>query len=110
MIQIFMAAWPAYLVLLLLGLSTVSTKAAGAFWLSLIVLGIYDWLKKSRQNLLPCANPPQDTLNNIAKGWLIFCLVALAIKTIPMVYGLARGKSATQNSDCLEGPSAVTCC
>lgn len=86
MIQIFMAAWPAYLVLLLLGLSTVSTKAAGAFWLSLIVLGIYDWLKKSRQNLLPCANPPQDTLNNIAKGWLIFCLVALAIKTIPMVY------------------------
>ena len=72
--------------LLLLAASTVSTKAAGAFWLSLFFIGVYGWIKSTQAEYLAPTNPEQNPLARIAKGWLIFCLLGLALKSIPMVY------------------------
>lgn len=72
--------------LLLLASSTVSTKAAGAFWLSLFFIGVYGWIKSTQAEYLAPTNPEQNPLARIAKGWLIFCLLGLALKSIPMVY------------------------
>lgn len=80
------AHWLTCSVLLLLAASTVSTKAAGAFWLSLTVIGIAHWLKKPQPGLWVQPYPAPNALNSIAKGWLVFCIVALALKSVPMVY------------------------
>ena len=72
--------------LLLLAASTVSTKAAGAFWLSLFFIGVYGWIKSTQAEYLAPTNPEQNPLARIAKGGLIFCLLGLALKSIPMVY------------------------
>lgn len=81
-----LAHWPIYGVLLFLAASTLSTKAAGAFWLALTVIGLVYWLKKTPPGLWAQPHTAPDTLNHIAKGWLIFCAVALVLKTVPMVY------------------------
>jgi O-antigen ligase len=86
MLRTLLSSWPSFASLLLLAAGTISTKAAGAFWLSLVLIGIYYWLKKPPENFQASTNPTQTTLKTIAKGWLYFCLLALALKTIPMVY------------------------
>jgi O-antigen ligase len=78
--------WPIYGVLLFLAASTVSTKAAGAFWLSLTVISLVYWLKKPPPGLLAQTHPAPDTINRIAKGWLIVCGLAFVLKSVPMVY------------------------
>ncbi len=81
-----MTGWPTYFVLLLLAASTVSTKSAGAFWLALLIIGGYGWFKRQKtENLVP-TNSVQNQLAGIAKSWLIFCLLAIVLKSIPMVY------------------------
>lgn len=86
MIKTYMASWPAYFVLLLLAASTISTKAAGAFWLALLVIGVYGWFKKPQAEHVAPTSSLQNALGSIAKGWLIFCVLAFALKSIPMVY------------------------
>lgn len=86
MIRTYITEWPAYFILLLLAASTVSTKAAGAFWLSLFFIGVYGWFNKPRAEHLGLTNLPQNQPVSIVKGWLIFCLLAILLKSIPMVY------------------------
>lgn len=86
MLRTLLSSWPTYASLLLLAAGTISTKAAGAFWLSLVLIGIYYWLQKPPEDIQASTNPAQTKLKAIAKGWLYFCLLALALKTIPMVY------------------------
>lgn len=81
-----LAHWLTCSVLLLLAASTVSTKAAGAFWLSLTVIGIVHWLKKPQPGVWVQPHAADNNLQYIAKGWLIFCGLALALKSVPMVY------------------------
>lgn len=81
-----LAHWLTCSVLLLLAASTVSTKAAGAFWLSLTVIGIVHWLKKPQPGVWVQPRAADNNLQYIAKGWLIFCGLALALKSVPMVY------------------------
>lgn len=86
----FSAYWPhipSLLSLTLLSFSTLSTKAAGAFWLMLIVIGASQQL---RARLLPnsaslpnLAATPPNPLHSIAKGWLLVCVFALVCKSIP---------------------------
>lgn len=52
----------------------------------MVLLGIYYWLKKPQENFQHCANADLKTIDSLAQGWLYFCLLALALKTIPMVY------------------------
>ena len=86
MFRIRKASWPSHAILLLLAASTLSTKAAGAFWFSLVLLGIYYWLKKPQEDFQHCAHADLKTMDSLAQGWLYFCLLALALKSIPMVY------------------------
>jgi O-antigen ligase len=80
--------WPAYVVLVFLAASTVSTKSAGAFWLALFVMGVFYQLRK--QAHVFTSGPDSDSkpvhLKNIAAGWLLFCVLALVFKSIPMIY------------------------
>jgi O-antigen ligase len=83
-----LAQWPVYFVLIFLTFCTVSTKAAGVFWLALLIMGFFYWQKKIRNpfesksnfNLIPFA------LKITASTWLFFCFFALFLKTIPMIY------------------------
>lgn len=52
----------------------------------MVLLGIYYWLKKPQEDFQHCANTDLKTMDSLAQGWLYFCLLALALKTIPMVY------------------------
>lgn len=81
-----LAHWLTCSVLVLLAASTVSTKSAGAFWLSLTVIGIVHWLKKPQPGVWVQPHAADNNLQYIAKGWLIFCGLALALKSVPMVY------------------------
>lgn len=86
MLRTSLSSWPTYASLLLLAAGTISTKAAGAFWLSLVLIGIYYWLKKPPKVFHDSTSPTQVMLQAVAKGWLYFCALALVLKTIPMVY------------------------
>lgn len=80
--------WPAYFVLIFLIFCTISTKAAGIFWLALLVMGIFYWRRKS--NSPSQANSDLNwgpvSLQSTAAAWLFFCFFALILKTIPMIY------------------------
>jgi O-antigen ligase len=89
----FSAYWPhipALLTLTLLSFSTLSTKAAGVFWLMLIAIGAFQQLLASRlpnsASLLNTATAPSNPLHSIAKGWLLVCVFALVCKSIPHIY------------------------
>lgn len=81
---------PALLALTLLALSTLSTKAAGAFWLMLILIGAAHQIFARRSTVssaLPnLSNALPNPLLNIAKCWLWVCLFALVFKSIPHFY------------------------
>jgi hypothetical protein len=81
---------PSLLSLTLLAFSTLSTKAAGAFWLMLMVIGASQQLLARRwphSAALPhLATAPSNPLHSIAKGWLLVCVFALVCKSIPHFY------------------------
>ena len=81
---------PSLLVLTLLSFSTLSTKAAGVFWLVFILIGAVhlfgahrSWTSVPLQNL---ATTLPNPLPSIAKGWLMVCVFALVCKSIPHFY------------------------
>jgi hypothetical protein len=81
---------PSLLSLTLLSFSTLSTKAAGAFWLMLIVIGasqqLHARLLPNSDSLPNKAAAPPNPLHSIAKGWLLVCVFALVCKGIPHIY------------------------
>lgn len=60
-------------------LASLSTKAAGAAWLALVVFGVVMGIR-SRQKTLP------NDLEIAAQVWLCLCLLALLIRSVPVVY------------------------
>lgn len=65
-----------------MALGTLSTKAAGAAWLLLALVGVGCWVTGQRQ---ADASLP-DLASRLAKVWLLATLGALALKSVPMFY------------------------
>jgi len=90
MFSVYWPHIPSLLALTLLSFSTLSTKAAGAFWLMLIVIGAYQQLLGRRlpnsASLRNTATAPPNPLFIIAQGWLLVCVFALVCKGIPHIY------------------------
>lgn len=78
---------PSLLALTLLAFSTLSTKAAGAFWLMCILIGAAHvlWAQSSQfsASLTNSTTTLPSPLHSIAKGWLLVCFFALVCKSIP---------------------------
>ena len=74
---------PSLLALTLLSFSTLSTKAAGAFWLVMILMGATRQLTARRSQVDSSLPNP---LHSIAKVWLLVCVFALICKSIPHFY------------------------
>ncbi len=70
--------WQWYAVLLLLVLSPINSKIAGASWLALSLLGAWSFKRGSAQEL--------TTEFFVAKGWVVACLAALAIRAVTQFY------------------------
>lgn len=64
-----------------MSLASVSTRFAGAAWAWLLIAGLAAlWTTRST------TTQPASLAHELAKTWLIFTAVALALKTIPMLY------------------------
>ncbi len=70
--------WQWYAVLLLLVLSPINSKIAGASWLALSLLGACSFKRGSAQEL--------TAEFSAAKGWVFACLAALAIRAVTQFY------------------------
>jgi O-antigen ligase len=90
MLSASLSQLPSLLALTLLALSTLSTKAAGLFWLVFILIGATHllWSHRSQTSTtLPnLATTLPNPLHSIAKGWLLVCVFALVCKSIPHFY------------------------
>ncbi len=64
-----------------LSLASVSTRFAGAAWAWLLIAGLAAlWITRST------TTRPAPLAHELARTWLIFTAVALALKTVPMLY------------------------
>lgn len=62
-------------------LASVSTKWAGAAWAWLLLAGIGSlWMTRTTRS------QPTTLAHDLAQTWLIFTAIALALKTVPMLY------------------------
>lgn len=72
---------------LLIGFSSVSTRAAGWAWFCLSFAGILAWLSARRQSLPPQTNPgAQIAVLRASRLWLWACLSAWVLMAIPTAY------------------------
>jgi O-antigen ligase len=70
-----------------LAASTLSTKAAGVFWFGLLIAGLATWRTRAfAAPATPVAAAAPDLSLRLARIWLVFCLLVLGLKAIPMVY------------------------
>lgn len=80
--MIFKFNYPSLMAVILfatLSLASLSTKAAGAAWLALVIFGLMMGTRTSQKT------PPHD-LEIAAQVWLCLCLLALLIRSVPVVY------------------------
>ena len=70
--------WQWCAVLLLLVLAPLNSKLAGACWLALCLLGLWSFKQGSTQE--------SAAEFSAAKGWVLACLLALALRVIPQFY------------------------
>lgn len=71
-----------------LAAGTLSTKAAGAFWLGLVLAGLWAWASVWAGRRAPAheALPETGLALQLATGWLFFCALAFVLKAIPVLY------------------------
>ncbi len=74
----------------LLAASTLSTKAAGAFWLGLVLVGLWAWAWAWAGRRVPAREALHETEADLAlrlaTGWLFFCALAFVLKAVPVLY------------------------
>ena len=66
-----------------LALASISTRFAGAAWAWFLLAGLASlWITRASAH----GTPPNPQAHELARTWLIFTAVALALKTVPMLY------------------------
>ena len=66
-----------------LALASTSTRFAGAAWAWFLLAGLASlWITRASEH----GTPPNTQAHELARTWLIFTAVALALKTVPMLY------------------------
>jgi len=66
-----------------LALASISTRFAGAAWAWFLLAGLASlWITRASEH----GAPPNPQAHELARTWLIFTAVALALKTVPMLY------------------------
>ena len=75
-----------FLVLITIALAagSLSTKAAGVFWFALLLVGLWSWV--TRPQRAPDDGAAMALSRTLAYAWLLFCLLALLLKAIPVLY------------------------
>lgn len=79
--------WFLVLMAVTLAAASLSTKAAGVFWFVLLLAGLFV-LATGRRHL-PGEGETPGLARALTGWWLFFCLLALALKAIPVLYWAA---------------------